>query len=55
MLEEQVKILLCNINCSGKIKPTVTQICQLLGLNHQRTQMVISGKDKKKALGIIIG
>ena len=54
MLEEQVKILLCNINCSGKIKPTVTQICQLLGLNHQRTQMVISGKDKKKALGIII-
>ena len=53
MLEEQVKILLCNINCSGKIKPTVTQICQLLGLNQQRIQMVIAGKDKKSALGIV--
>ena len=52
LLEEQIKILLCNINCSGKIKPTVTQICQLLGLDHQKIQMVISGKDKKTALGM---
>ena len=53
MLEEQVKILLCNINCSGKIKPTVIQICQLLGLNQEKIKMVISGKDKKNVLGII--
>ena len=53
MLEEQIKILLYNINCSGKIKPIVAQICQLLGLDNQKIQMIISGKNKKNALGII--
>ena len=53
MLEVQVRILLYNINCNGKIKPTVIQICQLLGLDDQKIQMVISGKGKKTVLGII--
>ena len=52
MLEEQIKILLYNINCSGKIKPTVMQICQLMGLDNEKIEMVISGKGKKNTLEI---
>ena len=53
MLEEQVKILLCNISCNNKIKPQVTQICQLMRIPSKNIQLVIAGKDKKKALGLI--
>ena len=53
MLEEQVKILICNINCNNKIKPQITQICQLMRIPAKNIQLIISGKDKKKALGII--
>ena len=53
MLEEQVKILLCNINCNNKIKPQITQICQLMRIPSKNVQLVIAGKDKKKALGLI--
>ena len=54
MLEEQVKILICNISCNNKIKPQITQICQLMRIPAKNIQMIIAGKDKKKALGLII-
>ena len=55
MLEEQVKILLSNINCNNnKIKPQVTQICQLMRISPKNTQLIIAGKDKRKALGLLI-
>jgi len=53
MLEEQVKILICNINCNNKIKPQITQICQLMRIPPKNIQLIIAGKDKKKALGLI--
>ena len=54
MLEEQVKILICNISCNSKIKPQITQICQLMRIPAKNIQMIIAGKDKKKALGLMI-
>jgi len=53
MLEEQVKILICNISCNNKIKPQITQICQLMRIPAKNIQMIIAGKDKKKALGLM--
>ena len=53
LLEEQVKILISNINCNSKIKPQITQICQLMRIPAKNIQLIIAGKDKKKALGII--
>ncbi len=53
MLEEQIKLLILNINCNNKIKPQVTQICQLLRIPAKNIPLIISGKDKKRALGII--
>ena len=54
MLEEQVKILICNINCNNKIKPQITQICQLMRIPAKNIQLIIAGKDKKRALGLIV-
>ena len=54
LLEEQVKILISNINCNNKIKPQITQICQLMRIPPKNIQLIIAGKDKKKALGLII-
>ena len=54
MLEEQVKILICNINCNSKVKPQITQICQLMRIPPKNIQLIIAGKDKKKALGLIV-
>ena len=54
MLEEQVKILLCNISCNNKTKPQITQICQLMRIPAKNIQLIIAGKDKKKALGLMI-
>ena len=53
MLEEQVKILISNISCSNKIKPQITQICQLMRIPAKNIQLIIAGKDKKRALGIM--
>ena len=53
MLEEQIKILINNINCNGKIKPQITQICQLMRIPAKSIQLIIAGKDKKRALGLI--
>ena len=53
-LVEQVKILIGNININQKIKPQISQICQLLGYSPKTTgRILIAGKDKKKLLGII--
>ena len=52
MLEEQVKILISNINCSSKIKPQLIQICQLMESPWNKIQLIVSGKDKKNALGL---
>ena len=54
ILEEQVKILISNINCNNKIKPQITQICQLMRIPPKNIQMIIAGKDKKKALGLVV-
>ena len=54
LLEEQVKILISKINCNSKIKPHITQICQLMRIPAKNIQLIISGKDKQKALGLII-
>jgi predicted nuclease with TOPRIM domain len=54
MLEEQIKILICNINCNNnKIKPQIRQICQLMRIPAKKIELIIAGKDKKKALGIL--
>ena len=52
MLIEQVKILISNVNINSKIKPQINQICQLMRIPAQSIQMIISGKNKKKALGL---
>ena len=54
LLEEQVKILICNISCTNKIKPQITQICQLMRIPNKNVQAIIAGKDKKKMLGLIV-
>ena len=54
LLEEQVKIFICNISCSSKIKPQITQICQLMRIPPKNIQNIIAGKDKKKMLGLVI-
>ena len=52
-LVDQVKILIGNIPFSQKIKPQVTQICQLIGYSPKTTGRILtSTKDKKKILGI---
>ena len=52
-LVEQVKILIGNITFNQKIKPQITQICQLLGYSPKTTARIFtSTKDKKKILGI---
>ena len=53
MLEEQIKILFLNLNCnSSKIKPQIRQICQLMRILPKNIELIIAGKDKKRALGI---
>ena len=53
LLEEQVKILLFNINIINKIRPQVRQICQLMRISGKNIELILAGKDKKKALGIL--
>ena len=51
-LVEQVKILIGNITFNQKIKPQITQICQLLGYSPKTSARILTSKDKKKLLGI---
>ena len=51
-LVEQVKILIGNIAFSQKIKPQITQICQLIGYSPKTTGRILTSKDKKKILGV---
>ena len=54
MLEEQVKILISNINCNNnKIKPQISQICQIMRIPAKNIPLIIAGKNKKKSLGLI--
>ena len=52
-LQEQIKIVLLNININNKIRAPVKQICQLMRISAKNIELIINGKDKKKALGII--
>ena len=54
LLEEQVKILICNINITSKIKPQINQICQLMRIRAENIQAIIAGKNKKKMLGLVV-
>ena len=54
LLEEQVKILISNISCTNKIKPQITQICQLMRIPQKNVQAILAGKDKKRMLGLIV-
>ena len=52
-LVEQVKILIGNITFSQKIKPQISQICQLIGYSPKTIGRILtSTKDKKKLLGV---
>ena len=52
-LVEQVQILIGNISVSQKIKPQVSQICQLMGYSPKTTGRILSSsKDRKKIFGI---
>lgn len=53
MLEEQVKILICNMNINNKVRPQIRQICQLMRISAKNIELIIAGKDKKKALGLM--
>jgi len=53
LLEEQVKILICNISITSKIKPQISQICQLMRIKAENIQAIIAGKDKKRMLGLV--
>ena len=53
MLEEQIKILILNININNKIRPQIRQICQLLRISAYNIELILAGKDKKKALGLM--
>ena len=53
LLEEQVKYLICNINITSKMKPQISQICQLMRIKSENIQAILAGKDKKKMLGLI--
>ncbi len=52
LLQEQVKILISNISINNKIKPQVSQICQLMKIPPKNIQNILAGKDKKKMLGL---
>ena len=53
-LSEQVKELLKNIKCDIKIKPNISQICQILGYSPQTTNRILNNK-KGGILGLIKG
>ena len=46
LLAEQVKELLKNIKCDMKIKPQVSQICQILGYSPQTINKIVTNKKK---------
>ena len=53
-LSEQVKELLKNIKCDMKIKPQISQICQILGYSPNTTARIVSNK-KSGILGLLSG
>jgi chromosome segregation ATPase len=53
-LSEQVKEMLKNVKCDIKIKPQISQICQILGYSPQTTSRILNNK-KGGILGLIKG
>ena len=53
-LSDQVKELLKNIKCDIKIKPQISQICQIIGYSPQTTSRILNNK-KGGILGLIKG
>ena len=53
-LSEQVKELLKNVKCDIKIKPQISQICQILGYSPQTTSKILNNK-KGGILGLLTG
>ena len=53
-LSDQVKELLKNVKCDIKIKPQISQICQILGFSPNTTARIISNK-KTGLFGILSG
>ena len=53
-LSEQVKELLKNVKCDIKIKPQISQICQILGYSPNTTSRILSNK-KTGIFGILSG
>ena len=53
-LSDQVKELLKNVKCDIKIKPQISQICQILGFSPNTTARIISNK-KTGIFGILSG
>ena len=53
-LSDQVKELLKNIKCDMKIKPQISQICQILGYSPNTTARIIANK-KSGILGLLSG
>ena len=46
LLSEQVKELLKNVKCDMKNKPQFVQICQLLNISQEATNMLITNNKK---------
>ena len=53
-LSDQVKELLKNVKCDIKIKPQISQICQILGFSPNTTARIISNK-KTGIFGLLSG
>ena len=53
-LSEQVKELLKNVKCDIKIKPQISQICQILEISPQTTSRILNNK-KGGILGMLKG
>ena len=51
-LEELVKKLLLNINCNPKNKVYVSELCKIVGFDHETTNKILANKNKNFILGL---
>ena len=51
-LEELVKKLLLNINCNPKNKVYVSELCKIVGFDHETTNKILTNKNKNFILGL---
>ena len=52
LLEEQIKILFCNISITKKNKPQINQICQLIRIPSNLIKDILNGKNIREILKI---